>query len=251
MVNRILPASLIFAACVSIAGPASGAQVDADVEDALAAARVRAAAGDVVAQFSLGAMLYYGADDTSQAIDWCRRAAAQHYAPAEFHMGQLYDFGFGVRQDDAEALTWYRRAAEHGSAAGQRAVGDFHRKGRHVAADAAEAARWYRRAADGDDLRAQYELGQMFFTGTGVTRDYVSAYVWFSLAAGQTPLADNRDGLLELRNIAAARMTPEDAAEAARRVAAWKPRVTVTAPLRRIPQEARSRTLAADRPAVR
>ena len=34
---------------------------------------------------------------------------------------------------------------------------------------------------------------------------------------------DNRKGLLELRNIAAARMTPEEVAEAARRVAAWKP----------------------------
>ena len=42
--------------------------------------------------------------------------------------------------------------------------------------------------------------------------------------AGQTPLEDNRKGLLELRNIAAARMTPTAVAAAARRVAAWKPR---------------------------
>ena len=112
--NRILSASLVFAACVSMAGPTlSGAQLDADVEDALAAARVRAAAGDVVAQFSLCAMLYYGADDTSQAIAWCRRAAAQQYAPAEFHMGQVYDFGFGVRQDDAEALNFIDNISCH------------------------------------------------------------------------------------------------------------------------------------------
>lgn len=198
-------------------------QLDQDVEQALAAARARAAAGDVVAQFSLGAVLYYGGDDTARAIDWFRKAAAQRYAPAEFQMGQLYDFGFGVRQDDGEALGWYRKAAEQGHAAAQRVVGDFYRKGRGVTADAAEAARWYRRGADGDDLRAQYELGQLHFTGTGVARDYASAYVWFSIAAGQTPLADNRDGLIELRNIAAARMTPDEIAAAARRVAAWKP----------------------------
>jgi uncharacterized protein len=194
-----------------------------EVAEALARVRIKAAAGDVVAQFSLGALLYYGSVDTQQAIDWFRKAAAQSYAPAELQMGQLYDFGFGVSQDDVEALAWYRKAAEHGSAAAQRAVGDFYRKGRGVAADAAEAARWYRRGADGDDLRAQYELGQMYFTGTGVARDYTSAYIWYSLAAGQTPLADNRDGLLELRNIAAARMTPEEVADAARHVAAWKP----------------------------
>jgi hypothetical protein len=102
-------------------------------------------------------------------------------------------------------------------------VGEFYQKGRAVTADAAEAARWFTLAAGGDDLRAQYQLGQMYFDGTGVTRDYVSAYVWFSLAAGQTPLEDNRKGILELRNIAAARMTPAQVAEARRRIAAWRP----------------------------
>jgi TPR repeat protein len=139
-------------------------------------------------------------------------------------MGQMYDFGFGVTQDDGEATAWYRKAAEHGSAPAQRSLGDFYRQGRGVAADAAAAASWYRRAAEGDDLRAQYELGQMYFDGTGVARDYASAYLWFSLAARQTPLIDNRKGLLELRNIAAVRLTPEAAANAERRVIAWKPR---------------------------
>ena len=91
--------------------------------------------------------------------------------------------------------------------------------------NAAEAVRWYRQAADGDDLRAQYQLGQAYFDGSGVARDYVSAYLWFTIAAGQTPLIDNRKQLIELRNIAAARMTPEQEADAKRRVAAWKPPV--------------------------
>jgi hypothetical protein len=219
--------AFLFAACAVLAASldatGAAARQDPDVERALAAVRVRAGAGDVVAQFSLGSILYYATDGTAEALDWFRKAAGRRYAPAEFQMGQAYDFGFGVTQSDREALVWYRRAADHGSAAGQRAVGEFHQKGRGVAADAAEAARWYRRAADGDDLRAQYQLGEMYFSGTGVPRDYVSAYVWFSLAASQAPLMDNRKGLLELRNIAAARMTPEQSAEAERRVAAWKP----------------------------
>jgi TPR repeat protein len=197
-----------------------------DVARALEAGRARAAAGDTIAQFSLGAILYYGGVETAQGIEWIRKAAAQEYAPAEFQMGQLYDFGFGVTASEREALAWYRKAADHGSAPAQRAVGDCYQKGRGVPADAAEAARWFRRAADGDDVRAQYQLGQMFFDGTGVPRDYGSAYVWFALAAGQTPLDDNRKGLLELRNIAAARMTPAAVAAAKRRVAAWKPRQT-------------------------
>ena len=60
-----------------------------NVDAAVAAARARATAGDAIAQFSLGALLYYGADDMPQAILWLRKAADQHYGPAEFQMGQL------------------------------------------------------------------------------------------------------------------------------------------------------------------
>jgi TPR repeat protein len=200
------------------------AAVDDGVSRAMDAARAQAAAGDAVAQFSLGSFLYYGSADTAQGIEWIRKAAAQQHAPAEFQMGQVYDFGFGAAQNDREALAWYRKAADHGSAPAQRTVGEFYQKGRGVTADAAEAARWFRRGADGDDLRAQYQLGQMYFDGTGVPRDYASAYFWFSLAAGQTPLEDNRHGLLELRNIAAARMTRSAVSAARKRVAAWGPR---------------------------
>jgi TPR repeat protein len=95
--------------------------------------------------------------------------------------------------------------------------------------DTREAARWYRRAADGDDLRAQYLLGEMYFTGSGVARDYSSAYVWYALAASQAPLMDNRQGLLELRNIAAARMTSAEVAAAARRVRSFLERLRSSA----------------------
>jgi len=210
---------------VSLTYTSAGRQVDTEAERAIAAVRLRADAGDVIAQLSLASLLYYGRDQTAESVEWFRKAAAQQDASAEYQLGQLYEFGFGVAQDDREALVWYRRAAGHGSAAAQRAVGDFYKKGRGVAASPTEAARWYRRGADGDDIRAQYQLGDLYFTGTGVPQDYASAYVWFSLAAGQTPLEDNRKGLLELRNIAAARMTPDAVADAARRVAAWKPTV--------------------------
>jgi hypothetical protein len=196
---------------------------DPDVEGALAGLRVRAEAGDVVAQFSLGEMLYYGTTATGEAVDWFRKAAAQGYAPAEYQTAQLYDFGFVVEQSDREALAWYRKAAEHGHGAGSRQVGEFYRRGRGVMADPIEAARWYRRGAERDDLRAQYQLGQMYLDGVGVTRDNREAYLWFSVAAQQTPLVDNYKALIEFRNIAAARMTPEDEAAAAARVRSWTP----------------------------
>ncbi|HET7694955.1 MAG TPA: tetratricopeptide repeat protein [Vicinamibacterales bacterium] len=215
--------SVLCAAHLLVASGSARRADDPSVARAVDAARARAGNGDPIAQFSLGSYLYYGSTQTAAGVEWIRKAAAQQLAPAEHHLGQIYEFGFGVPADDGLALEWYRKAAGHGSAPAARAIGEFHLKGRGVRADAAEAARWFRRAADGDDLRAQYQLGQMYFDGTGVPRDYESAYVWFALAAGQTPLEDNRKGLLELRNISAARMTPQAVAVARRRVAEWKP----------------------------
>jgi TPR repeat protein len=205
--------------------PAAGGQVsvEPDVAEAMRRVRERADAGSSVAQFTLASILHYGMVDAVEALTWFRRAADHGYPPAAFQMGQFHHYGIGVTQDDGTALQWYRRAAEAGMAPAQRMVGDFYRQGRGGAGpDAIEAARWYRRGADGDDIRAQYYLGQMYFEGP-LPRDYGEAHLWFSVAAGQAPLLDNRKAFVELRNIAAARMTPEAAADAARRAAEWRP----------------------------
>src|SRR4030095_16252684 len=139
--------SLLVAALVSPTGV--GAQGGDDVQRAMGAARVRANNGDVVAQFSLGSLLYSGSEETAQAVEWFRKAATRNYAPAEFQMGQLYDFGFGVPKNEKRALEGYVRAAQHGSAPAARAVGEFYRRGRGVRADTVRAFRWYRQAARG------------------------------------------------------------------------------------------------------
>jgi TPR repeat protein len=100
-----MPGWWLIACLILLAAPAA-APPDSDVARAFEAARARAAAGDPVAQFSLGALLYYGGADTAQAIEWIGKAAAQQFAPAEFQMGQVYDFGFGVAQSDGQALDW-------------------------------------------------------------------------------------------------------------------------------------------------
>src|SRR3954451_534250 len=130
IIVRHMGCVFLFLVTTALALPLRAA--DADVDRALAAGRIRAEAGAIVAPFSPGAVQYYGGEDTAQAIAWIRRAADQQFAPAEFQMGQVYDFGFGVPQDDPQALAWYRRAADHGSAPAQRALGDFYRKGRAV-----------------------------------------------------------------------------------------------------------------------
>jgi TPR repeat protein len=221
-----LAAAVMLVALVAGVASAQPSPVADHDRDALARVRSRAEAGRVVAQFTLGSVLHYGGFDVDEAASWVRRAAEAGHAPAQFALGQMYQFGVGAAPSETEALTWYRRAAAAGVAAAQRVVGDFYRDGRGgVGADARQAAEWYRRAADGDDIRAQYSLGQMYLDGQDLPRDYGSAYQWFALAAGQAPLDDNRKALIELRNIAAARMSPEAVDAAARHVAEWRPQL--------------------------
>lgn len=81
--------------------------------------------------------------------------------------------------------------------------------------DYAAALRAFSSAAAAGDADAQYMLGRLYADGSGVLQNFIDAHVWYSLAAaqGQRFAAVNRELL-------AARMTPEQVAEAQRRAAA-------------------------------
>jgi TPR repeat protein len=49
--------------------------------------------------------------------------AEQGDASAQFKLGEMYDNGQGVPQDDKQAMHWYRKAADQGDAIAQINVG--------------------------------------------------------------------------------------------------------------------------------
>ena len=66
---------------------------------------------------------------------------------------------------------------------------------------------------------AQYSLGGMYLNGHGVPRDYTAAHMWFNLAA-----ASGFPDAEKTRDSVAARMTPEQIAEAQKLAREWKPK---------------------------
>lgn len=64
-------------------------------------------------------------------------------------VGQIYDFGQGVPQDDAEALKWYLQAAEAGNAKGQYQAGVLYFRSQGVPQNLVESYRWLTVAAEG------------------------------------------------------------------------------------------------------
>jgi TPR repeat protein len=145
---------------------------------------------------------------------------------AQLTLAYLYYGGHQAPQDYREAAKWFRLAAERGNPAAQFYLGLMHAKGQGVPQDRVEAANWYRRAADGGNPEAQYNLGLAYANGEGVPQDNVSAHMCFNLASNGFAASDSdkRSSAIRNRDVVAAKMTPEQIAEAERQAREWHPR---------------------------
>lgn len=151
----------------------------------------------------------YQRGDYPEALKQFRLGAAQGDADAQLDIGVMYYLGKGVAQDYAEAIKWYRLAATQGNAEAQENLGLAYILGRGVPPDDAEGVKWMHLAAAQGYAPAQESLGMAYSDGRGVPQDYVRAHMWFNLsgASGDASGAEKRDLL-------AARMTPQQIAEA-------------------------------------
>jgi hypothetical protein len=149
--------------------------------------RALAGQGDATAQYRLGVMYAAGRDvpqDFGLAVEWTRKAAQQGHVEAQFNLGVLYALGQGVPQSIPHAVAWYRIAAEKGHA------------------------------------EALFSLGNLYASGRGVLQDDVQAHMWLNLAASRTA-AENQATYAKDRDMVAARMTPDQRAEAQKLAREW------------------------------
>ena len=54
--------------------------------------------------------------DISLAVHWYLERALMEDGQAAFHLGKIYQYGWGVTRDIAEAVRWYQRASKLGVA---------------------------------------------------------------------------------------------------------------------------------------
>ena len=195
MAVRTMLAGLLIVICAAATAQdidtARQAYENDDYEIALRIFHPLAEGGDARAQFSLGEMYDIGQgvpEDDTEAAKWYRLAAKQGHMDAQFWLANLYEDGSGVPQDHAESAKWYRMAAEQGNSSAMYNLGWMYRYGRDgVPEDHSEFVKWFRLAAEHGELNAQYELGTMYRDGIIVPQDYTEAVKWFRLAADNSP----------------------------------------------------------------
>ena len=113
------------------------------------------------ADFQKGFEAHLKGDYISAIKEW-GPLAAQGDAAAQFNIGNMFDFGKGVAEDNAQAVYWYNKSAEQGNANAQYALGWMYENGEGVVKDLAMAFRWYKRSAERNHPAAQTNLGWMY-----------------------------------------------------------------------------------------
>ena len=166
--------------------------------------------------------------DYSQALALLLPAAQTGHPIAQHRLGVMYARGQGVEKDFAEATRWFRQAAEQGQGESQYSMGLRYFWGQGVAQDDQESVRWLKLAADqGVDLAAA-ALKNRYALGVGVPPDLVEAYKWGLVAGAQADSTTKED--ITLADLAA-KLTPDELAEAQRRAREFVPKQTLPADL--------------------
>jgi len=109
---------------------------------------------------------------------------------AQFLLGQMYAFGWGVPRDERKAFDWLRRSTRWRKAEPDKAAIAAYYIGRDYAEgvgavrrDEREALRWFRIAAESGFREAAQRLGEAYSEGTfGLEVDPKQAAYWFAKA---------------------------------------------------------------------
>lgn len=84
-----------------------------------------------------------------------------------YHLGRLYNFGYGTEQDYSKAFKWFEKAALAENEYAQYSLGSLYYYGNGIEQDYEEAFDWFKRSADKNNAYACYEAAKMFRDGIG------------------------------------------------------------------------------------
>jgi hypothetical protein len=159
--------------------------------DSVTELKIQADKGDPAAQLELANRLI----GSSERELWLRRAAGQGYAPAQGQLGWML----------------LMRSRTSTKAQDQERLGE-------------ESVHWSTLAALQGDTRGQADLSDLYLEGKWVKQDFLEAYKWGELASRGSSL--NAASVLGgwKRDAAVLKMSPDQIAEAKKRVEQFRPR---------------------------
>jgi TPR repeat protein len=101
---------------------------------------------------------------------------------SQYHLGVIYNLGFGKKRDPEKALELYRKAAENRVAGAQFELGAIYYGGLGVEKDYRLAFALFQKAALQKHPKAQYNLALMYSQAQGLKRDLKESLKWLDQA---------------------------------------------------------------------
>ena len=126
-------------------------------------------------------------------FDFQMKLAKKGNAEAEYKVGEMYETGFGVKEDMTEAMSWITKAANkgHETAGFKLLYWDIEKNG--VTASNKEKLEALKVKAKEGNPQAQFYVGKMQANGVGLKKNYDKAINWLNKAALVGVLAAERE----------------------------------------------------------
>ncbi len=219
---------------------ACGLMYDGDYENALDLFQSEADKGNVPAIYNIAKMYQrgqLGEENIPKAQEYYARtlkgflslqASAGKMQPyVWYHIGKLYNLGYGTEQDYTEAFKWFQKAAIADNGYAQYSLGNLYHYGNGTEQDYEKAFEWYKKSADKHNAYAYYETAKMLRDGIGTEQNSEQSDKYFREAYQGFLKMDNKTaddkllyrlGAMTLKGIGCTAY-PEKAAEYFRRSA--------------------------------
>ena len=163
------------------------------IDEAMRWYRAAAEADDPDAATNLANLLIQEADRVmDEAHSWLAKAAAAGQVQAQFTLGAMNQNGQGTPVNIPAAIKWYTEAARQGMADAQLELAKIYYNGDNGVVDYTSARHWLEKAALQGIAEAQFGMGMLYYEGKACVVDMEKALDWFEMASssGYSP-ADN------------------------------------------------------------
>ncbi len=152
--------------------------------------------GDSEKQYDLGWGYMNGfvtsSREPKKGFYWISKAANQENVNAEYYLGYMYNYGFGIDQDLKKSFYWFAKAARqenvdkgkrYNHKEAQYNLATMYLWGKGTTVDYEKALYWFTKLAEQRHEKSQYFLGMMYYVGAGTTVDHKKAGELFIKAA--------------------------------------------------------------------
>ena len=143
-------------------------------------------------------------NDIDKVNYWYHKAAESDNKFALYKLGQFYESGKGVCQNERRAFEFYKKSTEKGFINAQYKLGYIYSHGIEIDINKEKAFDSYKIAAEGGNVDAQRILASLYEQGEGTEKNIENAIYWYKKAIENGCLNVNKENfnvLLEQQGI--------------------------------------------------